>query len=215
MPKLIDLTGMKFGRLTVLGVSHRVEKTKKIYWNAICDCGTPVATCGGRMKSGMTQSCGCLCRERLLNANLRHGRSHTPIHGIWSGMIQRCSPKAAKHCIADYYGRGIRVCERWHTFEKFLEDMGERPSLNHTLDRIDNDGDYEPSNCRWVTQREQCRNTRRNVMITHKGETLCLTDWSAKLDLCYETMRHRIKRGCSVEEILYTGNLQHANPFSK
>jgi hypothetical protein len=133
--------------------------------------------------------------------NYRHGRSRTPIHRVWSTMVERCtSPKSKKWPL--YGGRGIRVCERWLTFENFLADMGERPSAGHTLDRIDTDGHYEPGNVRWATQTEQQRNRRNNRLITFRGETLCLAAWAERVGLSIGTLGFRVRSGWPVERAI-------------
>jgi hypothetical protein len=116
-------------------------------------------------------------------------------------MHNRCSnPNEPSY--KNYGGRGIAVCDRWASFEAFAADMGERPA-NHSIDRIDNDGPYSPENCRWATKAEQARNSRRTVMLTHEGETLCLKDWSTRLGIPYARMQYRYSRGWAVAEILF------------
>jgi hypothetical protein len=133
--------------------------------------------------------------------NYRHGRSRTPLHRVWSTMIERCtSPKSEKWPL--YGGRGIRVCERWLAFESFLADMGERPSPRHTLDRIDNDKGYEPGNCRWATQREQQRNRRNNRVLTYLGETMCLAAWADRVGLSVGTLGYRVRSGWPLDRAL-------------
>lgn len=204
--KFIDITGQKFGRLTALSVSHR-NADHKICWNVVCDCGTRFTVNGKSMKNGNTKSCGCLQREIIGNNARTHGRTGDSIYTIWALMRKRCSETAAPHCKKHYYDRGIRVCERWQVFENFVSDMGERPSPNHSIDRIDNSGNYYPENCRWATAHQQSRNTRRNYMVTYQGETLCFTDWGIKLGIPYVTLKSRRKKGLSIPEILHQGPL--------
>ena len=131
----------------------------------------------------------------------RHGRSRTSLHNTWCTMIERCTnPKSGKWSV--YGGRGIRVCERWLTFELFLADMGERPSAKHSLDRIDVDGDYEPGNCRWATQREQQRNRRNNHIVEYRGERACLAEWAERTGIRHHTILYRLRSGWSVDEAL-------------
>jgi hypothetical protein len=142
------------------------------------------------MRTGNTRSCGCLYVEQARTMNLIHGRSHTPgVYSCWSNMMKRCRGVSDPY----YGGRGIKVCDRWHSFENFLADMGERP-VGQTIERIDNDGDYEPSNCRWATRKEQSRNQRKNILVTLNGETLCLSEWAERLNINVGTVRSRIKR---------------------
>lgn len=119
----------------------------------------------------------------------------TPEYRAWNEMHRRCLGK--------YRGRGIIVCERWHTFESFLADMGRRPSADHSVDRINNAGDYDPDNCRWATREEQARNRSSNLQFTHDGRTLCLTEWCALLGLNYKRTRDRVVRfGWSFERAI-------------
>jgi hypothetical protein len=132
------------------------------------------------------------------------GKSDTTEYSTWHGMIQRCTnPNSPRY--DRYGGRGISVCSRWReSFQNFLDDMGRKPSQSHSIDRINNDGNYEPSNCRWATQAEQMRNASSANLLTHNGETLCLTDWSIKTGISISGLRHRIALGWTVEEILTT-----------
>jgi hypothetical protein len=158
-----DLTGRTFGRLTVMGpASERRHGVPT--WDCKCQCAVILPVTGKCLKNGNTQSCGCRRRENLST----HGKSYTPTFRIWNGMINRCfNPNYSRY--SDYGGRGITVCERWrnesnerggHGFENFLADMGERPK-GLTLDRKNNEGSYEPGNCRWATQSEQNFNQRK------------------------------------------------------
>ena len=155
-----DLTGQTFGRLTVIGPAAR-RKYGIPTWDCKCQCAVVLPVAGKCLKNGNTQSCGCQRRENLST----HGKSYTPTFSSWSSMLTRCfNPKYKRY--ADYGGRGITVCERWRIikrgddgFKNFLADMGERPD-GKTLDRVNNDGNYEPGNCRWATAAEQRSNQR-------------------------------------------------------
>lgn len=124
------------------------------------------------------------------------------LYGTWSDIKKRCLyPKYKQYYL--YGGRGIKICDRWlESFENFLEDMGERPSQKHSIERINNDGDYEPSNCRWATKKEQSRNKRNNRMITFEGKTLCIADWADLFNLNYATLLRRIKAGWNINQAL-------------
>ena len=195
MTKPADLTGRRFERLIA---TSRVDNSRsgKARWLCHCDCGQMTVVAAERLISGNTRSCGCLHRERaaerLRRLKFRHGLGQTRAYATWSRMMARCfDPKNEK--FNDYGGRGITVCERWLKFEKFYEDMGERP-LGLTLDRKDNSGGYGPSNCRWATPKQQANNTRRNRRLTADGQTLTLTEWSQRLGVTPSTLHERIAK---------------------
>ena len=176
--------GERFGRLTILsepllaGASHY-----KVFVR--CDCGVEKWT-----RLHEAKSCGC-DRSRPLT----HGESYAPEYRSWQDMIQRChNPRSQKWC--DYGGRGIRVCERWRqSYRAFLEDMGHRPSPNHSLDRYpDNNGNYEPGNVRWATRKQQSQNTRVNRFITINDVTYCHAEWARRLGMSDCALRYRLKR---------------------
>lgn len=162
----IDLTGQKFNRLQVIKFSH-TGSAKNAHWRCVCDCGKTTTVNSNKLRRGQTRSCGCLRRESVaenLGGKVTHGMHKSPEYYAWGGMIQRCTNPKAKY-YNDYGGRGIDVCERWRKFENFFADVGFRPAPGLTLDRIENNKNYEPGNVRWATRSTQQRNRRKTQAI--------------------------------------------------
>lgn len=192
-----DLTGRSFGRWTVIGFGYK-SRFGELLWNCKCECGREKAVKAAILRKGESTSCGCLHREAVTT----HGMSNTRTFKSWDTMKQRCFNSNAPD-FDRYGGRGIKVCERWRTsFSAFLEDMGERPE-GYTLDRIDNEGDYELDNCKWSTGSEQQQNTRVSIWLTIGGETRPLKEWAKVACVGISSLRRRYHAGWKHEDIVY------------
>lgn len=206
MPERIILNpGQKFGRLTVISLHHisikKDEKRirKRFYYLCKCDCGKEIVVEKWNLKTNHTISCGCFSNE--LKRHFIHGLSKNRIYGIWGGIKNRCLNKN-EPIYCRYGGRGITVCDEWRndftSFYNWSIENGYREDL--TIDRIDNNGNYEPSNCRWVTMKEQCSNRSSTRILLYKGEKHCAMEWANKLGIKYVTLIHRLERGWPVEK---------------
>lgn len=192
-----DLTGLRFGRWTVM--ERAPNRGKRVYWVCRCDCGATREIRQDGLRSGVSQSCGCYQHDVVT----KHGMWRSAAHGVWEGMIQRCdNPNHLAY--ARYGGRGIRVCERWHEFAEFYADMYPKPFSSASLDRIDNNGDYCPENCRWATKKEQSRNRSDNRVLNYHGIERCVTEWAETLGMKVSALNERIRCGWTVEDALDT-----------
>ncbi len=198
-----DLTGLRRGRLLVLREAVQ-SADGRTQWLCQCDCGNTKTVLAKQLQNGKTKSCGCLAIESRKERSVpEHDlKKRRPSYTIWRNMIQRCIDANAKQ-YHRYGGRGIKVCERWrHSVDNWITDMGQRPSNKHSIDRIDNDGDYEPSNCRWATVKEQARNRRSNRILEFQGCRMAMAEWAEKLGFSVQTIKSRLNLGWSVEEAL-------------
>lgn len=210
MGKLIDLTGKKFGRLTVI---ERVENGKNGHarWNCKCSCGNVKAIKGYHLMSGDTRSCGCYAIERTIIRNATHGKYKTRLYRIWRGMISRCYNKNADNH-KNYGGRGIMVCDEWNEFEPFYNwSIDSDYSDDLTLDRINVDGNYEPSNCRWADIKTQANNKTNSNIITYRGKTHTVAEWSNILNINVETLHTRLNRGWDIEKVFNKSDYRSNN----
>lgn len=185
-----ELSGQLFGRLTVIEFSE--VKTKRAVWKCQCSCGNITYVPTHKLKSGHTQSCGCLHKEKFNCGHPKHGMWNTGTYRTWYAMVYRCT-KSNHHRYEDYGGRGITVCDEWLEFENFIRDMGVRPD-NRTLERNDNNKGYNKENCCWSTITEQGANKRNNQIITHNGETLTYSQWADKLGVDMRLIWQRIHK---------------------
>ncbi len=193
--KLIDITGQSFGKLVVRRIAHR--RGEKRMWECDCSCGQTCFATANELRSGKRLSCGCFSRESLLARITTNGgasRAHPIEYKCWRSMRRRCDNPTVKF-FHNYGGRGIRVCKRWDdSFDNFFADMGPRPSPKHSIDRYpNNNGNYEPGNCRWATAKEQRRNQRNNHILTLGERSQTVTDWAEELGLDRATITNRVK----------------------
>lgn len=205
MSNLIDLTGQKFGKLKVIEYAG-LTKDKRAKWKCKCDCENVIVVCGKELRNGHTQSCGCFRKERVSECHKTHGQTNTKLFYVWQTMRKRCYQKNNKD-YKDYGGRGIKVCDEWQiNFQAFYDWAmlnGYKEGL--TIERKDTNGNYEPSNCKWATQKEQCNNRRNNHLITYNGKTQTLQKWANEYKINRQTLSSRIhKLHWSVEKALTT-----------
>ena len=195
MSKAINLVGQVFGRLTVL---KRVENNKhnRAMWECVCECGKIITVEGAQMRSGHTSSCGCF----KIDQTRKHGMWRTPEYCAWDTMKRRCNSPQDKG-YKYYGGRGITVCDEWmKSFPAFFKHIGHKPSSLHSIDRINNNGNYEPGNVRWATRQEQNNNTRHNHLVTVGEITLNVSQWAKINNIKRDTIYARIRLGWKPEK---------------
>ena len=200
-----DLVDQVFGSWVVRSYAGRNARSRHV-WNVGCKCGGSAVVEDSALKGGSSKSCGCAQRAAVAaaaKANITHGMSrNTPEYHVWCSMRQRCRDPKVRNW-ADYGGRGIVVCERWRaSFEAFYEDMGPRPTPRHSLDRLNNDGNYEPSNCRWRLVEDQNRNKRSNIYVVVDGRRLILSDAAREAGVKFTTALARYRKGWDVDRVL-------------
>ncbi len=203
MPMFKDITGKRFGRFLVLRLGKKTSKGTN-RWVCQCDCGGTALIGVGDIR---VQKYCSSCKPK---GRPSHGLSHLPEWSVWSAMKQRCNnPKCESY--ENYGARGISYCERWEQFENFIEDMGRRPNDDYTLERKENNGNYNKGNCVWATRVEQARNFRSNVILEFNGQKKCISEWGEIYGVKHDTISSRIERGWSIEAAITTPPNQKYN----
>lgn len=201
MAKPTDITGIKFYKLLVL---YQIPGSRKSPSKVACqcECGNKTIQFKNSITSGRVKSCSCYKNELARKNHLKHGLRKHPIYSIWNAMIQRCyNPK--NKSFHNYGGRGIKVCDEWkQSFYSFYLNIGNRPSAKHTLDRINNDGNYEPTNVKWSLPHEQANNTRANHWLEFDGKKITMAQASKKFGISYSKLKKRIYKGHSLHDII-------------
>jgi hypothetical protein len=194
---LQSLKGIKFSKLLVKERSSNL-KDGSATWLCICDCGNERIIAGTALRAGRNKSCGCASPRFTTERVVKHGKSQSRVYRIWNGMKKRCSENSFGKSRKLYYLKGIKVCDRWQNFELFYEDMGDPPD-SYSIDRIDGNGNYEPSNCRWASAKEQANNTFKNKKIEFDGEIKTISQWAEHLNIKPNTLLYRLRRNWSIE----------------
>jgi len=213
MSRVIEMTGLRFGSVVVIEQSGS-SKSGDVKWSYLCDCGEEHKATGYSLRSGKVTCCPTCSKDRVALASVTHGDSSSREYGIWTGIKSRClnpKVKSFKH----YGERGISICDRWlNSFDAFLKDMGRSPTDKHSIDRIDNDGNYEPNNCRWATYSEQARNKRNFsksvgvILVSINGETKSVPDWCKHYKCTLPSAYLRLRQGLKGEAIFKTRRMQ-------
>lgn len=190
MTRRNDLENMQFGRLLVC--SYKESVGGRAYWNCLCSCGNSTSVSAGHLTGGRIRSCGCLKTEAQIARSTKHGMYNSATYHSWANMIQRCTNSNHKD-FKDYGARGIEVCEKWKKFEGFLDDMGERPD-GTTIDRKENNGNYDVRNCRWANLETQSKNKRTTRRIEFSGVTKTLSEWADSLGISSSALHYRLTK---------------------
>lgn len=212
MSRSVNISGQVFGRLTAIEACG-YNKHGKTMWRCVCSCGGERFVVAGDLRSGNTKSCGCLVVEQAISMgarNVTHGLTGSPEFRTWSAMIDRCTNKSGKN-YRNYGHRGITVCDEWmKSFERFLADMGPRQK-GHTIERKDNNGNYEPSNCVWATNKDQSRNRRSTRLLSHGGRSMPISAWAEEKGIQVGTLWRRLSTyGWSADRAIDTPVQQRA-----
>jgi hypothetical protein len=188
----VNRIGQVYGRLTVRELVPKKDGSRKLVWLCDCECGGTKEVVSSELSLGRVRSCGCLIRETASTSHTTHGKSKTRIYYVWYSMMKRCYNET-RPGFEHYGGRGIKVCDAWQSFENFYRDMGDQPE-GLSLDRIDNDRDYCPENCRWATKKQQCENRSITRWIEFRGERDTLAGWARKLGITGTALGVRIRK---------------------
>jgi hypothetical protein len=210
--KAIDLLGQKFGRLTVLSRSQNSEQGKT-QWTCLCECGNQKTVLGDSLRSNKTTSCGCYRKQVVgKNAPIKHGKTHTRLFRIWSGMKSRCYAKT-NNSYKNYGYRGIVICDEWrYNFQNFYKwAMTNGYADNLTIDRTNVNGNYEPANCKWATYQQQENNRRDTVFLNICGCRKPITEWSEMVGIGSATIEWRIRKHWPFEQLFISPNLNNKN----
>ena len=203
MGKIKDISGQKFGRLTVLYRLHNYHDKHNSHWLCVCECGNLAEVSLPNLRSGTTKSCGCLNVEKCKVTHTKHGKCNSRLNKIYSDIKRRCNNTNRK-AYDDYGGRGIVVCNEWRNdFMSFYDwSMANGYDDTLTIDRIDNDKGYSPDNCRWVNMKQQNRNKRNNRYFVINGDKRCLSEWCEMYSINYGKVQARLKYGWTIEQAL-------------
>lgn len=206
-PNVKDITGQRFGYLVVLRKSGK-DIHRNIIWLCKCDCGVEKPISGLTLRQGRTKSCGCKAVEMIAKAKTKHGQSQSRRGGTqsrayscWNNLKSRAASNKTLEA-RKYAKRDLTVCEKWKTFEGFLEDMGECPSPGHSIDRINNDLGYSKENCRWASHTEQQRNKSSNRLLEFNGRTMCVAEFAELVGAKYHAVAAKVRAGISPSEIM-------------
>lgn len=201
--KIVDMTGATINGVEVMSM---IGSSKgKMVWNCKCKCGATFHAVGTSLRTGKTKSCRICTKAKTASAATKHGFTGTREYNSYNAMMSRCYKISDKR-FDRYGGRGIKVCDRWRdSFSNFIADMGIQPSRKHSIERIDRNGDYEPSNCVWATTIEQANNRSNNTLIDINGCTKTITQWSRESGINRTVILRRMKRGISGEQLIYKG----------
>lgn len=202
--KRLDLTGLVYGKLTVLYYSHS-NKDGRTVWHCKCNCGNEKDVSSKDLKRGTIRSCGCLRIETSRKRMTTHGSTDTRLYNIWTSMKARCETSKEEKFIKNYQNKGIIICDEWHDFsifQKWALENGYADKLS--IDRKDNNGNYCPENCRWVDQKTQQNNKSSNKRLTYNNKTQTIAQWAEEIGMKYNTLDERLRKGWSVERALIT-----------